>query len=577
MRNVQPAIIVLAALLVVSAGFALLLHPGFARLAYGDLVPLFLGVAACIAFFRNAVLLPKSRVFWLLFGLGLIMWTSNQFWWTYYEVFRRVDFPEPFVGDIVLFAHIVPCMAAVVLRPHVTRYDRRISLDTINFLMLLLWWLFLYAFIVFPDEFVIHNTTIYSPNYNLLYLVEDSVLIFTLGYAAASTRTSWRIVYWNLFASFAIYTVGSETINTAITRGVYSSGSLYDLPLQTSAAWLLVTALWARRLPLETVDLPTSPGRFARLAPRVLMVAILSLPLLGLWAVFFDHEPERLRDFRILVTLLAALVLGLFVFLKQFLLDRKLIGLLEESRSSYQSLRRLQSQLVQKEKLASLGQLVAGAAHEINNPLTAILGFSEVLTATPGLNPTQTSMVEKIGQQARRTRDLVADLLSFAQQSPSDKGPVDIGSLINRALQMQEVPTRGKNIRVDCTVKPGLSRVHGNANQLLQTFLHIIENAIDALEEVGGGVLTVNATDDGNSIVVVFSDTGPGIKEPQRVFDPFYTTKAVGKGTGLGLSATYGVIQDHHGQISCHNKAEGGAVFTLRLPAAPNAAVAAQA
>ena len=565
---------ILAALMAVSAGASLLMRPGFDRLAYGDLVPLLLGIAASAAFFSNAIRDPKSRLFWLLFGIGVLMWTSNQFWWVYYEVFLRQEFPEPFFGDIILFAHIVPCMAAVVMRPHVARLDRRISLDSINFLTLLLWWLFLYAFIVFPDEYIIHNTAIYSTPYNLLYLVEDVVLILTLGYAAASTRTSWRVIYWNLFAAFSIYTVGSESINTAITRGVYSSGSLYDLPLQISAAWLLVTALLARRLPLDNLEMPSPPGRFARLAPRVLMVAILSLPLLGLWAIFFDHEPERLRDFRILVTLVATLVLGLFVFLKQFLLDRKLIGLLDESRRSYQNLRRLQSQLVQKEKLASLGQLVAGAAHEINNPLAAILGYSEILTAASELSPAQASMAEKIGQQARRTRDLVADLLSFAQQSPSDKGPVDIGSLVNRALQMQEVPIRGKNIRVECTVQPALPRVHGNANQLLQTFLHIVENAIDALEEVGGGVLSATATVEDNSVIVQFSDTGPGIKEPQRVFDPFYTTKPVGKGTGLGLSATYGVIQDHQGQISCHNKPEGGAVFTLRLPAAPNAAAA---
>jgi signal transduction histidine kinase len=577
MRDGQPVVYAFGALLVVSAVVALGLPAGFARLAYGDLVPLFLGIAASAAFFWNAVRKPKSRLFWLLFGIGVLMWTSNQFWWVYYEVFRRIDFPEPFFGDIILFAHIVPCMAAVVLRPHVARADRRISLDTINFLTLLLWWLFLYAFIVFPDEYIIHNISIYSTPYNLLYLVEDVALICTLGYAAASTRTAWRVVYWNLFAAFSLYTAGSESINSAITRGVYSSGSLYDLPLQISAAWLLATALLARKLPLEMVEAPEPPGRFARLAPRILMVAILSLPLLGLWAIFFDHEAEQLRDFRILVTLVATLVLGLFVFLKQFLLDRKLIRLLDESRGSYQNLRRLQTQLVQKEKLASLGQLVAGAAHEINNPLAAILGYSEILTTASGLSPAQASMAEKIGQQARRTRDLVGDLLSFAQQSPSDKGPVDIGALLSRALQMQEVPIRGKNIRVECNVEPGLARVHGNANQLLQTFLHIVENAMDALEEVGGGVLSVSAKVEEGSVVVQFSDTGPGIKEPQRVFDPFYTTKPVGKGTGLGLSATYGVIQDHLGQISCHNKAEGGAVFTLRLPAVPSIAVAAQA
>jgi signal transduction histidine kinase len=100
---------------------------------------------------------------------------------------------------------------------------------------------------------------------------------------------------------------------------------------------------------------------------------------------------------------------------------------------------------------------------------------------------------------------------------------------------------------------------------------------MDALEEVGGGVFTMSAHGDGDDLVVEFSDSGPGIREPQRVFDPFYTTKPIGKGTGLGLSATYGVVQDHHGQISCQNRPQGGAVFVLRFPAATKAAAAAQA
>jgi signal transduction histidine kinase len=120
------------------------------------------------------------------------------------------------------------------------------------------------------------------------------------------------------------------------------------------------------------------------------------------------------------------------------------------------------------------------------------------------------------------------------------------------------------------------SLVQGNANQLFQAFVEIIENAMDALEEAGGGSLEITAQRQGNEAVLQFSDTGPGIREPQRVFDPFYTTKPVGKGTGLGLSAVYGVIQDHGGQITCQNKREGGALFVLRLPveAKPAAKVA---
>ena len=189
-----------------------------------------------------------------------------------------------------------------------------ISLDTINFMMLLLWWLFLYAFIVFPDEFVIHNIAIYSPNYNLLYLLEDAVLIFTLGLCGCihKHRLAHRVLepVRELFDLYG-WLRDDQYRDYA---GRLQSGSLYDLPLQISAGWLLVTGLLAARLPLDQTEAPPPKGRFARLAPRVLMVAILSLPLLGLWAVFFDYEVVRLRDFRILVTLIAALVLGLFVF-----------------------------------------------------------------------------------------------------------------------------------------------------------------------------------------------------------------------------------------------------------------------
>jgi two-component system NtrC family sensor kinase len=227
----------------------------------------------------------------------------------------------------------------------------------------------------------------------------------------------------------------------------------------------------------------------------------------------------------------------------------------------------LQSQVVQKEKLASLGQLVAGAAHEINNPLTAILGYSELLQEDSELDSSQASMARKIGQQARRTRDLVSGLLSFAQQAPSAKVLVDPGSLLQRAVQLEALSLESKRIRVETQIAADLPKVLGDSNQLLQCFLQIIQNAADALENMGGGSLSVSAWRESGEVVLEFADSGPGIREPRRVFDPFYTTKPVGKGTGMGLSVTYGLVQDHGGQITCFNRPEGGAVFVLRLPA----------
>ena len=111
-----------------------------------------------------------------------------------------------------------------------------------------------------------------------------------------------------------------------------------------------------------------------------------------------------------------------------------------------------------------------------------------------------------------------------------------------------------------------LPRILGNPNQLLQAFVQIIENAVDALQEVGGGRLQIAVWREAEEVIIQFADSGPGLRDPERVFDPFYTTKPVGKGTGLGLSATYGVIQDHKGQITCYNRPEGGAAFEIRLP-----------
>ena len=148
---------------------------------------------------------------------------------------------------------------------------------------------------------------------------------------------------------------------------------------------------------------------------------------------------------------------------------------------------------MQREKLASLAQLVSGAAHEINNPLAAILGYSDLLAAHAGMGTDQVSMARKIGQQARRTRELVSSLLSFAQQSPGEKTLLDMGSLVQRALQMKMLRVENKNILVESQIATNLPQIMGNVNQLFQCCVEVIGNATDALEEVGGGTLSVKA------------------------------------------------------------------------------------
>jgi signal transduction histidine kinase len=558
---------------------SLTVHKSDGLTAFADVGGLIVMLLAAGVTLASAIHRPGPiRGFWLLMTLGFALWACNQASWAYCEMVLRQPIPDPYFFDIVLFFHVLPMIAAVGWRPDLVKKEGRMHRSLLNFLMLVGWWIFLYAFLVFPHQYVVLNIELYDRYYDGLYLLENFLLLAVLGLAVLTSSGGWRRLYLNFLAVAALYGIDSQLLNRAVANGSYYSGSLYDVPLIGTAVWMGATALSARQWELKSAEFRLD-SRWKKLVPGLAMLAILSLPALGLWTALFDKSSAPERTFRIFSVLAAMLLLGTFVFLRQYLQDQALMSLLRESRRGYDNQKRLQNQLVQKEKLASLGTLVAGAAREIDVPLKAIMSYSERLWAQEHLTEEQNKLVRKIVSQAQRTHDLVANLLSFAQQVPGEKTVADLAILLHRARQMMESRYAGGKIQVSVSIEPGLPRVYGNANQLFQAFIEIIENALDSLQEAGGGSLEISAVRQGAEVVLQFSDTGLGIREPERVFDPFYTTKPVGKGTGLGLSAVYGVVQDHGGQITCQNKPEGGALFVVRFPAAaePAAQVAGAA
>jgi signal transduction histidine kinase len=547
-------------------------HKGPGLTFLSDAVGLALMLAGFAACLTNALTRPKEeRSFWALMSLGFALWITNQAAWTIWENFLHRQVPDPFLFDIVLFFHAVPMIAAVAWRPDFASKHGKALLSVLNFLMLFGWWVFLYAFIVFPHQYVSPDIRTYNRYYDALYAVENALLVGVLALAVFTSSGGWRRLYLHLLFPSVLYAVNSQLLDRAAANSTYYSGSIYDVPLIATVAWIGAASLSAREWKLETVKYNLHPG-WKKLVGRLAMLAILSLPILGLWTVLDDTSSAASRSFRVFAVLGAMLLLGTFVFLRQYLQDQALMALLKESRRAYDSQKELQRQLVQKEKLASLGNLVAGAAHDINHPLSAVMTHSDELWANAKLSEEQDALLRKIVNQARRTRDLITNLLSFAQQAPGEKTAVDLSVLLGRAIQMLESRRPGGKIQFRMTVEPEFPRVLANANQLFQAFIEIIENAVDALEE-SGGVLEISAQRQDSEVMLQFSDNGPGLRDPERVFDPFYTTKPVGKGTGLGLSAVYGVVQDHGGQITCGNKPEGGAQFTIKLPVT---AVAAQ-
>jgi PAS domain S-box-containing protein len=234
-------------------------------------------------------------------------------------------------------------------------------------------------------------------------------------------------------------------------------------------------------------------------------------------------------------------------------------------------LKRLEEQLIQAEKLAAMGQMLAGVAHELNNPLTAILGVTELLREREGFDESTKRQLDLTHRQARRAARIVQNLLEFSRPASPQKNALDVGSLIERTLQLHEHSLRRNNVQVEFHPQAGLQAVVGDSNQLIQVFLNLISNAEHAIREVReSGRIQIRIGRIGAYIAVTVQDDGVGIlpEALPKLFDPFYTTKRPGGGTGLGLSICTAIVREHGGSIDVETLPVGGSAFTVFLPVA---------
>ena len=229
----------------------------------------------------------------------------------------------------------------------------------------------------------------------------------------------------------------------------------------------------------------------------------------------------------------------------------------------------LQEQLVQSAKLSAIGQMISGVAHELNNPLTTVMGYTQLLQAAD-LDESVKADLQKIYDDALRAQRIVQDLLTFARQKEPQRSPTDVNEAIERTLALRSYELKVKNIEIVTELQENLPWTMADGYQLQQVFLNIVNNASQAMSQQGGaGVLAVRSERIGEKTIrVTFSDTGPGIPPQvlERIFDPFFTTKDVGMGTGLGLSVSHGIIQEHGGRIWAESEPGGGATFVIELP-----------
>jgi signal transduction histidine kinase len=563
----------LIALVLAQTAASLLMPRGDALTIASDLIGGSLLLVATAAFLPNTLRSRcptlHMRLFWILMSVGMLFWLTYQGMWNYFEVFKHQEVPEPFLGDVVLFLHLVPMIAALAVLPHLREDERDERIRMLDFALLLTWWVFIYVYAVIPWQTVQVDEPAYSANFNFAYLTEKLVLLISLAVLAYTSDGGWRKLYGQLLGASALYASASYVANWAIGHKLYYSGSVYDIPLTVSMAWMGAVPLLALRLDLSDSK-PSRPALGAWIT-RMSMLALFSL----LWAAMQSELDPNLspsvKSFRITVSLLTMVVMGTVVFWRQRLLRAELSQFLERSRRSFDDLKDLQNKLIQSEKLASLGQLVGGAAHEINNPLTAMLGYSDLLSAS-NLPPQEQLQAAQIGEQVRRTTTLVASLLTFARQAPARLAAVDINSVLQTAVRLlaPQLEAEANSIRLE--LAPSLPFVLADSNQILHVCMHLAGQICAYLTRDAHSTLFVRTHRQDNFVMVDFFSYDPGDPSSQPPAYPSLLSSDGGnKPSTLSLSACCRIVEEHGGRL-LQPSTPGNPAFRMELRIAANSA-----
>jgi diguanylate cyclase (GGDEF)-like protein len=342
--------LIVCAVVCVHVLLSLLVPRSFPLTAFGDILQNFVLLCATVAFLTNVkAASPKGRLFWALMGLGLGMWLISQVMWTYIEVYLRHEAPNPFVGDVILFLHIVPMTAAIAIQPHVRQDNRTVRVGTLDFALLFTWWLFLYLYVVIPWQYVHPVESVYGRSFDLLYVSEELVLAAGLVLVWQRSRGVWRNVYRHLFGATLLYCAASLAASEAIDLHIYYTGSLFDVPLVAAMAWFLRIGFLPREVEHNSEQDAAAPSGHGIWKARLAMVAVFITPMMVAWAQFGGHVPQSVRTYRLLLTVAIMVVMGALVFLRQHLLDRELLSLLQLSRCNLEEMCRLKDELENKE------------------------------------------------------------------------------------------------------------------------------------------------------------------------------------------------------------------------------------
>jgi signal transduction histidine kinase len=401
------------------AAFAL--KENYAATVTGDVATLILTsvlVILCGTNSRSST--GPARMFWLLNLAAFVFLLFSYSYWSYYEVLLKKPASNPLIGDGFFFLMPALMLAALAFRPHSESAASDLRFRRIDFAFLLSWWLCLYCYFVVPWLTVVNSFTSYNRANYFLVLAEQSSVVLVLLVLWRRTAGPWRRFYGHACLGNTVFALANLVQGLALAAGKYYSGSIYDVPPSLGGLWVVYAFAIGSNLQPSPESVSADSDRQGLWTARLGMIAIVSLPVLAIYGYLEDSDPGVVITFRLRLILGAMSLLGALGFLRLYVLERELQRLVTLTESSYDSLKTVQERIALSQKLAALGRLASGAAHEINNPLTAIFGYSGLLADNPSLSPQERRLAHEIQQQVRLAQSAVSSMREPASISSAD-------------------------------------------------------------------------------------------------------------------------------------------------------------
>jgi His Kinase A (phospho-acceptor) domain len=351
-----------------------------------------------------------ARMFWLLNSAALIFLFFSYSYWSCYEVLLKKPASNPLIGDGFFFLMPALMLAALAFRPHSESAASDLRFRRIDFVFLLSWWLCLYCYFVVPWLTIVNNFASYNRANYFLVLAEQSSVVLVLLVLWRRTAGPWRRFYAHACLGNMVFALANLVQGLALAAGKYYSGSIYDVPPSLGGLWIIYAFATASSLQPSSESAPAESDRQGLWTARLGMIAIILLPVLAIYGYLEGAAPGVVIAFRLRLILGAMFFLGALGFLRLYVLERELQRLVTLTESSYESLKTVQERIALSQKLAALGRLASGAAHEINNPLTAIFGYSGLLADNPSLSPQERRLAHEIQQQVRLAQSAVSTM-----------------------------------------------------------------------------------------------------------------------------------------------------------------------